>query len=75
MVAEQGDKCAICGRAEPNGRGRWHIDHDHKTGKVRGLLCNNCNVLLGHAHEDPAILWAAIDYLANDASNRGARCT
>jgi hypothetical protein len=58
--------CAICGTTEWMGRGhRPHIDHDHKTGRIRGLLCHNCNVLLGHAHEDPAILQAAIDYLSS----------
>lgn len=66
MVARQGGVCAICGRAE------WHkikgtvsrlkIDHDHATGKVRGLLCNECNRRLFHL-EDPAWTKKALSYL------------
>jgi hypothetical protein len=41
MLAEQGGGCAICG-APPKTR-RLHVDHDHKTGRVRGLLCHRCN--------------------------------
>jgi hypothetical protein len=48
MLLEQGMCCAICGSSEPKNRwGRFVVDHDHETGKVRGLLCNVCNVRLG----------------------------
>jgi hypothetical protein len=47
LLIAQGGKCALCKCEEPGGRGRWHVDHDHVTGKVRGLLCLNCNVNLG----------------------------
>lgn len=63
MLAEQGDRCAICGTDTPAGKGGWHTDHDHATNRVRGLLCHHCNLLLGHAKDDPAILRAAVDYL------------
>lgn len=58
MYVAQGGRCASCwaGPAE-------HIDHDHATGRVRGLLCGPCNLLLGHAGDDPARLAAAIAYL------------
>lgn len=60
----QGGKCAICQSDHPgNRRGGWSGDHDHKTGKFRGILCNVCNVMLGHAKDDPEILQNAIDYL------------
>ena len=41
LLEAQGGGCAICG-AKPKTR-RLHVDHDHKTGKVRGLLCHRCN--------------------------------
>lgn len=41
LLAAQGGGCAICG-ATPKSR-RLHVDHDHKTGRVRGLLCHRCN--------------------------------
>lgn len=46
-LEEQEGVCAICERSEPGGRGRWHLDHDRKTGQVRGLLCCDCNLKLG----------------------------
>lgn len=49
--------CNICGRTT----GRFCIDHDHKTGKVRGLLCDDCNIGIGRFYENP-------DYLANAAA-------
>ena len=58
--------CDICGRMSQPGRwdnGNLMIDHDHKTGKVRGVLCHSCNVLIGHAEDDPERLEAAAAYL------------
>ena len=54
--------CEICGTDNP-GPQDWHIDHDHRTGKVRSILCHNCNLGLGHFQDDPARLRAAADYL------------
>jgi hypothetical protein len=47
MLEAQGGKCLICGIDRPRGNKSWHVDHDHATGKVRGLLCNYCNPRLG----------------------------
>jgi hypothetical protein len=70
ILADQSDGCAICGSVIPGGNGRFHVDHDHaccpgkSCGKcVRGLLCVNCNFMLGHAQDDPDVLRAAADYL------------
>jgi hypothetical protein len=58
----QGGKCAICGELCVTGN-HLSADHDHKTGKPRGLLCLKHNVALGMFDDDPALLTAAITYL------------
>lgn len=58
----QNDLCAICKKPEQGGVALSR-DHDHATGKKRELLCRNCNLLLGYAKDDPAILHAASEYL------------
>jgi hypothetical protein len=64
MLEQQGHACAICESTDWAGRhGSPHVDHDHVTGVVRGLLCGNCNNGLGHFKDDPARLLAAIAYL------------
>ena len=55
----QGGRCAICKTEMANP----HIDHNHQTGEIRGLLCKNCNWLLGHAKESVEILLGAVTYL------------
>ena len=60
MLVAQGGVCAICHRRP---RHRLHIDHDHKTGKVRQLLCSGCNTGLGKFQDDPGLLRLAIEYL------------
>lgn len=69
LLAEQQSACAICG-GPPVGRGaHLHVDHDHTTGRVRGLLCTRCNLMIGCALDDPSLLRAGATYL--DASGRG----
>jgi hypothetical protein len=68
---EQGNKCAICGVIESAvkmGGGKLCIDHNHKTGKVRGLLCGQCNSALGHFNESIEILNNAIEYIKKHES-------
>ena len=63
LCAEQENRCAICGtHACTTGR-LLAVDHNHETGKVRGLLCLPCNVSLGNMKDDPALLRNAIAYL------------
>lgn len=65
MLADQDGQCAICKTDTPGGKAtRFHIDHCHDTEKVRGLLCNNCNIGLGHFKHDKDFLLSAVDYLA-----------
>lgn len=59
MHREQGGLCAICGIDNS----KLVIDHDHNTGDARGLLCNNCNHLLGRAKDSPLVLRRAAEYL------------
>lgn len=68
ILAVQGGKCAACGSLINTVRGkiaRMSIDHDHKTGRVRGLLCNSCNLALGYAHDDLKILTGLVKYLTD----------
>jgi hypothetical protein len=59
----QGRRCAICPRTEPATKHWWHTDHDHRTGKVRGILCHNCNNMLGRAADSVETLTSGIRYL------------
>ena len=60
ILLRQDSKCGIC--REPL-TGRTHVDHDHSTGKVRGVLCHGCNIGLGCYKDNPALLFAAAAYL------------
>lgn len=62
MFAHQGGVCAICGRPPKNTP--LNVDHDHKTGLVRGLLCWHCNSrVIGAARDEPSVLRKAAKYL------------
>ena len=52
LFTAQGEKCALCWIKKPRGKSGWHLDHDHTTGAVRGLLCGPCNVALGMLEDD-----------------------
>lgn len=67
-LLEQKSVCAICGGINKSGR-RLHIDHNHKTGDVRGLLCFGCNGGLGGFRDNQTLLKKAIDYLRLHSKN------
>lgn len=58
MLAEQGNRCAICGDRAPN-----CLDHCHESGRFRGVLCRKCNAGLGQFQDTPELLRAAARYL------------
>ena len=62
LLRKQKGKCAICKRRKPDTKQGWHTDHDHKTERVRGILCRRCNHRLGVV-EDKKFLRAAMNYL------------
>jgi hypothetical protein len=65
ILAAQGGGCAICESVTPRYKGRviFHVDHDHATGKVRGLLCHPCNMVLGYVVDSVEMLQRSIQYL------------
>lgn len=65
MMSEQGGGCAVCGSTDTQ-RNRVEgllVDHDHESGRVRGLLCHPCNVVLGFVRDDPERLRSLLSYL------------
>jgi hypothetical protein len=73
LFKAQNGVCAVCGCPETRRPGRrkrtedyipmLHVDHDHKTGKIRGLLCSECNTALGSLHDDPNRIKALLKYI------------
>lgn len=64
MLEKQNHACAICDKSFGNTKAdKPHVDHDHTTGAVRGLLCQRCNLMLGHSLDNPETLLRAVSYL------------
>lgn len=78
LFKKQGGVCAICGKKETVKRNKitqeLSVDHDHKTNKIRGLLCHSCNVGLGKFKDNPYLLQSAIDYLNNVEGEKNEYC-
>lgn len=70
MLAKQSGVCAICLQPEKMMHGgkvkRLCVDHDHKTGKVRGILCHRCNTTLGQYEDNPELMRNLISYLESN---------
>lgn len=63
LLESQGGVCAIC-KGDRNGPGaRFHVDHHHRSGEVRGLLCGRCNTAIGLLQDSPELAEAAATYL------------
>lgn len=69
MLALQDGGCGMCGRP-PSAAISLYIDHDHRTGRIRGLLCFRCNNSLGDLDDDPDLLLAGVRYLGPAAVPR-----
>jgi hypothetical protein len=67
MLEHQEGRCAICKSKDTGSVRGWHVDHCHRTGKVRGLLCHPCNLLLGHAKDSIDTLQRCIVFLKENA--------
>ena len=70
LKASQGNLCPICKRELPGGR-LEHVDHDHESGIVRGILDHKCNVGMGHFDDDPERLEAAAAYIRKHRAASG----
>ena len=65
LLETQNFGCKLCNQefADKSGKRKLCVDHDHKTGRIRGLLCISCNRMLGYAADNPVTLLKAIQYL------------
>ena len=68
LLKKQNDKCSICGKSSKENKKRLAIDHNHTTGKIRGLLCSSCNQGLGKFYDNVEFLENAIKYLQFNSS-------
>lgn len=74
LLEKQAGCCAICGRRAQDSTGKiLSVDHDHETGRVRGLLCSHCNRGLGHFLDSEHLLRAAAAYLTEGPKEAGPR--
>lgn len=65
MVSERGGKCQICNTIPDK---KLRVDHCHSSGKIRDLLCHNCNTALGHVKDNPEIIKSMLAYIERHAS-------
>jgi hypothetical protein len=65
MLEAQCGVCAICKEPRPEER-TLHVDHDHETGEIRGLLCFRCNNAIGDLRDDVELIAALLGYLQRD---------
>lgn len=75
LLHSQGGVCAVCGSTDEKYSRSLAVDHCHKTGKVRGLLCTRCNQLLGSAEDSTELLKNLIHYLEKNNNGSTSRCS
>lgn len=63
ILRKQNFKCAVCDSPTPSSRKGWVVDHCHNNKKIRGILCQSCNLALGHSKEDIQRLRSLIRYI------------
>lgn len=69
LLESQGHCCLTCGTHESKAmKGMLFVDHNHKTKRIRGLLCNKCNLILAHCNEDISILENISEYIKSEGS-------
>lgn len=69
FLIKQEHKCPICKKSLRETL--RCIDHDHKTGRTRGILCSKCNLGIGHFEDDPGLLESAVQYLKENSIDEG----
>lgn len=69
LLESQGGCCAACGSSTPNHKQGWVVDHCHTSGKVRGILCQPCNLTLGKVRDNPEHLRKLADYVEKHSAN------
>lgn len=70
LFAAQNGCCAICEAHPAKQKRHFAVDHDHATGKIRGILCTNCNTAIGKMEEDPIRMRRAAEYV--EGANKSA---
>jgi len=66
LLERAGGRCEICGTQDPGAKQSFGVDHDHETGRVRGLLCTTCNAGLGMFGDDLERIRKAVRYLEGE---------
>lgn len=68
LLESQGGRCAICGIGKQSSG--WHVDHDHSSGAVRGIVHSRCNVFAGYVEKNPGLIGRVFDYLGARAPQK-----